>query len=113
MDSTGSWPSMNIVEDKQTTTFFNASVCFILGNSETFLFWADPWLAGMHLPEIALEVIDAVPTHRTKQLTAAAALTSMSWTRDIRGALIIPVLVQYMFLYQRLQTIQLSPDMVD
>jgi hypothetical protein len=38
MDPTRPWASMNVVEYKQTTTFFNASVCFILGNRETSLF---------------------------------------------------------------------------
>jgi hypothetical protein len=32
------WASMNIIEGKHTTALFNASVCFVLGNGETFLF---------------------------------------------------------------------------
>jgi hypothetical protein len=38
LESAQPWTSMNIIEDKQTTAFFNASVCFTLGNGETFLF---------------------------------------------------------------------------
>jgi hypothetical protein len=63
-------------------TFFNASVRFILGNGETFLFWTDPWLYGTWLSDLV-----------------ATTLSGMSWTRDIRGALTIPVLMQYVLLF--------------
>jgi hypothetical protein len=43
----------------------------------------------------------------------AASLTGMSWTRDIRGAQTIPVLVQNVLLYQQLQVIQLSPGVAN
>jgi hypothetical protein len=33
----------------------------------------------------------------------------MSWVRNIKGALTIPVLMQYVFLYQRLQSVHLEP----
>jgi hypothetical protein len=67
----------------------------------------------MRLSELAANVLDVVPVRRRRQLTVADALANMSWTRDIRGALTIPVLVHYVFLYQRLQVIQLSPSVPD
>jgi hypothetical protein len=113
MDLTRPWVNMRIVEDRQTMTFFNASLHFFLGNGETFLFWADPWLARVQLSKIVLEVVAAVPARRWRQVTVAAALTDMSWVRDIRGALNIPVLMQYVVMYQRLQGVHLSPGIAD
>jgi hypothetical protein len=37
----------------------------------------------------------------------------MAWTSDIKGALTIPVLVQYVQVYQRLQVVQLTPTVED
>jgi hypothetical protein len=67
----------------------------------------------MRLSEMVPEVVDPVSARRRKQLMVAAVLSGMSWTRDIRGALTIQVLVQYVLLYQRLQVVQLSPDVAD
>jgi hypothetical protein len=75
--------------------------------------WIDPWLVGNHLSELASEVVIIVPAQRRRQLTVAVALSGMSWVRDIRGALTIPVLVQYVILFQQLQTVQLVPGVAD
>jgi hypothetical protein len=40
----------------------------------------------------------------------AQALQGISWTRQISGALTVQVLVQYVQVYRRRQTIQLIPD---
>jgi hypothetical protein len=77
---------MRITEDRQTSTFFNASVHFILGNGETFLFWYDPWLMGSSISEIAPEVVNMVPARRQKQRTVTSALMSMSWIAYHWGA---------------------------
>jgi hypothetical protein len=112
MDFGRPWASMNITEDKHTTTFFNASpsVRFNLGNGATFVFWADPWwLDGKQIIEIAPDLVDAVPVRRRRPITVATTLEDMFWTRDIKGALTVLVLVQYVQLYQRLQAIQHRP----
>jgi hypothetical protein len=113
MDPDRPWASMNIAEDKQSTTFFFASVRFNLSNGATFLFWVDPWLEGKCISEFALDLVDVVPVCRRRRFTVAVALQGMFWTRDIKGAQTVQVLVQYMQLYQRLQAIQLTPSEQD
>jgi hypothetical protein len=39
-----SWASLSIAADNETRAFFHASVHFILGDGNSFLFWSDPWL---------------------------------------------------------------------
>jgi hypothetical protein len=93
----GHWASVDIhviLVDKQTSAFFT-SVQFRLGSSRTFLFWVDPWLDGSQISDIALHLVDVVPPRRHCQLSVTQALHGMAWTSDIKGALTIPVLVQY------------------
>jgi hypothetical protein len=104
---------MWITEDKQTSAFFGSSVCFLLGNGETFLFWSNPWLMGSSLFELALEVVNAVPARWQNQWTVVASVVGMSWTADITRALTVQDLVQFINLYQRLQGMHLRPDDAD
>jgi hypothetical protein len=103
MDPGHPWASLPIVEDKQTTIFFNDSVQYVLGNGTSFLFWADPWLHGQRLVDIAPDLVNAVPAWHKRQWLVADALNDMAWASNISGALTIPVLVQYVLLYQCLQ----------
>jgi hypothetical protein len=110
MEAGHPWASMSSAEDKQTTTFFFASVRFRLGSGTTFLFWIDPWLDGKRISEFAPDLVEVVPARRRRQLTVAQALQGMSWTRQISGALTVQVLVQYVQVYRQLQTVQLILD---
>jgi hypothetical protein len=59
------------------------------------------------MPELA----EAVPARLRWCRTVASALASGSaWIHDIKGALFIPVLSQYLLLRQRLQDRSLSQD---
>jgi hypothetical protein len=79
MDTDRPWTSLPISEDKQTTTFLTASMCYILGSRTTFLFWADPWLDGMKLTDFMPDLVEVVPAWRRKQRPVASALNGMSW----------------------------------
>jgi hypothetical protein len=106
-DPSQPWATLRVTEDKQTSAFFSASVRYILGNGETFLFWTDPWLAGKCLHDLAPEVVDVVSVRRRKQRTVASALA------DITGALTVQILGQFVSLYQQLQHVQLSSSATD
>jgi hypothetical protein len=91
--------------------FFYSSVQFNLEDGGTILFWSDPWLDRKRISEIAPDLLDVVPVRCRRRCSVAAALNGMSWVRDIKGALTIPALMQYVFLYQRLQSVHLEPGM--
>jgi hypothetical protein len=93
MDTDHPWAFMTIAADRQTSSFFFALVHFRPGNGHTFIFWVDPWLDGKRISEIAPRLVDVVPCRRRRQLSVSQALHGMVWTKDIKGALTIPVLV--------------------
>jgi hypothetical protein len=47
------WASLPCSVDSTTQAFFEASVLLELGDGATFCFWADPWLRGARLANIA------------------------------------------------------------
>jgi hypothetical protein len=69
-----------------------------LGDGATFLFWVDPWLDGKHIFEFAPKLFDTILVRHRRRLMVAAALDDMCWVRDIKGALTISVLMQYVLL---------------
>jgi hypothetical protein len=85
-----------------TEAFFKASITYVVGNGENTFFRADPWIDGESLTSLMPQLVEAVPSRLWRQCTVASALANSAWIQDIRGALSIPVLVQYLQLRQRL-----------
>jgi hypothetical protein len=51
------------------------------------------------LAELAPNLFNAVPKRTAKRRTVAQALQNRSWVNDIRGALTVPVLIEYLQLW--------------
>jgi hypothetical protein len=90
--------------------FFNTSIQMTLGNGEALFFWTDLRLQGMRLADIASELRATVALRFHKRRSVACALRDNSWTRDITGALTVPILLQYLDVWRRLQ---LRPEVAD
>jgi hypothetical protein len=84
-----------------------------LGNGEALSFWTDPWLQGTRVADIVQELMTTVAPRRRKRRSVACALCDNSWRRDITGALTVPVLLQYLDIWQHLQQVQLRPEVAD
>jgi hypothetical protein len=100
-------------EDAMMIAFFNASIRMSLDNRESLFFWYDPWLYGAHLADIASDLTVAVASRHRKQCYVASALLNNNWTCDITGALTVPVLMQFIDVWERLQHIKLSSGLPD
>jgi len=50
---------------------------------------------------------------RARKKTVFDAFTGRSWISDIKGALIVPVLVEYLHLWELLSTVVLQPEVED
>jgi hypothetical protein len=68
---------------------------------------------GRRISEVAPDLYDVIPVRHRRRLMVAAALEGMRWVRDIARALTIPMLMQYVHLYQRLQATHLTPGTRD
>jgi hypothetical protein len=105
MDRSHPWASIKASEDKRMSAFFFASVQFVLGDGATFLFWVDPWQDGKCIADLMPDLAGAIPARRRCNCMVAYAMQGLVWIRDIKGALIVQVIMQYLQLYQRLQSV--------
>jgi hypothetical protein len=107
MDRSRPWASIKANEDKRMSAFFFASVWFVLGDRATFLFWVDPWLDGKCIADLMSDLADTIPARRRHNCMVAYAMQGLAWIRDIKGAQTVQVIMQYLHLFQRLQSVQL------
>jgi len=70
-----------------------------VGNGQNTLFWTDRWLGGKTMAELALHLFQAIPKRIIKEHTVAEALVARRWVTDIRGALSVQILTEYLFLW--------------
>jgi hypothetical protein len=101
------------IEDAATSLFFLASICCMVGNGASTLFWADPWLDGQTIASTAPDLVAAVSMRCQRSRTVQAALQGKASIRDISGALTVPAIVQYLHLRERVEHVQLQPVVLD
>jgi hypothetical protein len=89
--------------DPITVAFFPASTRFSTGDGKSFFFWIDPWLDDVGLAVSTPDLYAAIPSLIRRARTVADVLHDNAWIHDIRGALTVSVLVQYVELRHRLQ----------
>lgn len=85
----------------------------IVGNGESILFWKDRWLEGKTIAETAPNWFQTIPKRIVKTRTVAQALSNRRWVTDIRGRLIVEVVMVYLLLWDQLDGVQLQQDTPD
>lgn len=68
----------------------------IVGNGEQIRFWANRWLQGKTMAEVAPNLHKKTSRTVVKNRTVAQALHNRAWMGDIKGALTVQVLVEYL-----------------
>lgn len=92
---------------------FEASTFFVPGDGESMLFWTDHWIdGGRSVASLAPDLLFAVP-QRLRSRTVASGLANNSWVSDIHGALTVPVISQFLLIWDAALRIQLSPGVRD
>jgi hypothetical protein len=79
--------------------FFSVTIISEVGNGINTLFWTDRWLHGHSLEKLVPHLFGSV-SGRAKKRTVQEALTDMRWVADIRGALTVAVLTEYLDLWE-------------
>jgi len=92
---------------------FDVAVDYILSSRESIKFWKDRWLQGRTLAEIAPNLYNLVPKRVVKTRTVAKALVNRGWVADIRGALSVQVLVEYLQVWDLVDGLILQQDTPD
>jgi hypothetical protein len=83
-----------------------------VGNGRNTFFWTDKWLHGQSLALLLPHLFRAV-SNRAKKRTVFEAPTEMRWISDIRGALTVAVLTEYLGLWDFLSDFVLQPEVED
>jgi hypothetical protein len=105
-----SWQGLPIAVDSRAGALFNAAVQFFLGNGLRISFWHDPWFEGRSIAAIA----PALFQHCTKRnIPLGLALQGNKWIRHFKSSMSQEAPQQFIYLFDRLATVQLSPNEAD
>jgi hypothetical protein len=110
VDSDKTWSGYFSRADRSAQAFFEASVTVQVGDSSWALFWSDHWLNGCSILQLAPDLWNAVPPRIRKSHSVRDALSGRSWIQDITFARTVPVVVQYLRLWDFLQNFHLSDE---
>jgi hypothetical protein len=67
-----------------------------VGDGSKTLFWDDRWLHGTIISDIAPRLYNSIPKRIVKRRKVKEALLNRRWISDIKGALTVRVLVEYL-----------------
>jgi hypothetical protein len=112
-DPSRSWAGLPIQVPQNAQALFNVAVDVIVGNGEKILFWKDRWLDGHTIAEIAPNLVKSVHKQTAKRRTVAQALLNGKWVEDIKGALTVQVLVEYLQIWDLVDGLTLQQDVPD
>jgi hypothetical protein len=78
-----------------------------IGNGATTLFWKDKWLQGENIGQLAPRLLATVPRRIINHITIQEAIIKGSWICDIKGALSVGAIVDFLSLWDLLQDVEL------
>ncbi|WVZ80019.1 hypothetical protein U9M48_027537 [Paspalum notatum var. saurae] len=112
-DSSRPWSGLQISIPKKARALFDAAVDSIIGNGETTKFWTGRWVQGKTLADLAPNLFSTIPKKAVQQRTVSQALDNRKWVTDIRGALTVQVLSEYLMVWDLVDGLELQPDIPD
>jgi hypothetical protein len=83
---------------KNAWPLFNFAVQTTVGDGKNTLFWADRWLEGRTIQELAANLFKTIPKRIIKHQTVSQVLLNRGWVADIKGAFTIHVLSEYLMM---------------
>jgi len=107
------WAHLPIHVPDQVKAFFAVAVISEVGDGEHTLFWADRWLHGQSISELAPRLFAVISKRRIKQHTVKEALNNRAWITDIQGAITVGVMVDVLQLWDILSDVVLQPERED
>ena len=106
------WAFFPIQAQPQLQAFFAMAVETIIGNGKNTHFWLDRWLLGQSLKQTLPHLFSAIAV-RARRRTVYDAISGRRWISDIKGALNMQVLIEYLHLWDLLSNIELQAGVDD
>lgn len=77
---------LQIPQEAQVESFFEASISVIVGDDRMALLLSDKWINGCSIRSLVPNLCTAVPTRVRNLRTVRDALLDTRWVNDISGA---------------------------
>jgi len=107
------WTGLQAQVEPMVQAMFKASVRIVLGNGESVLFWTDAWHVGGELQSQFPHLAAVIPKRIRKRRTVLEAVTNSQWVRDIADGLLVSVILEYLKLWEIIQSLHLQQDRQD
>ena len=106
------WNFFPIQAPKQVRAFFSVAIVSEVGNGINTCFWSDRWLHGQRLDQLVPHLFATIAP-RAQKRSVFDALTDARWITDIKGALTLEVLAEYLELWEVLSNFSLQTEVED
>ena len=106
------WAIIPIQAQEKVQSFFAVVVKTIVGNGKNTHFWRDCWLLDQSLKQALPHLFSTIEVKARKR-SVYDAFIGGRWISDIKGALSIPVLIEYLHLWELLSNVELQPEVED
>lgn len=107
------WVGLPAQVPRNTQAFFEGAVQTTVCNGTSTKFWLNRWLEDKTIAEYAPNLIQIIPKRVLKQRMVAQALHNRRWVTDIKGALTVEVLIEYLQTWDMVDDISLHQDIPD
>jgi hypothetical protein len=97
------WVGFQIEAPRNATALFNMAIAPVLGNEENILFWKDRWLNETSIADLAPHLIQNIARRVINKRTIAEAIYNHKWVADIKRAVTIPLIVEYVQVWDQVQ----------
>jgi len=98
-DPSKPWVGLPIQIPRIAQALFDVAIESLVGNGEGTKFWADRWLQGKSIQDLATNLIKLVPKRISKKRTVKVTLNNRRWVFDIKGALTVQVILEYLTIW--------------
>ncbi|WVZ80002.1 hypothetical protein U9M48_027520 [Paspalum notatum var. saurae] len=102
-DTLRPWAGLPVQVPRQAKAFFEIAVEIAVDSGENTKFWTDRWLNGKRVADLAPNLLQAIPKRVVKRRTVSQALSNRCWVSDIKGALTVQVLTEYLHIWELLE----------
>ena len=106
------WNFFHVHAPKQVKAFFSVAIVTEVGNGKSTCFWSDRWLHGQRLDRLLPHLFAAIAP-RARKRSVFDALADARWITDIKGALTLEVLAEYLELWDFLSDFSLQAEVED
>jgi hypothetical protein len=107
------WSSLSIQVPSMARSFFSKVLISEVGNGTNTMFWIDKWIHGKRVSDIAPRLFSIIPKRIINRRTVQQALLNRRWIADIKGALTVGAIVDYLHLWNILANFVLQPNTED